>query len=105
MPCISVRRLTLLMSVVACALFATTVHAQTQPGSTNGGLTVTLSPTGGVATTMAVAGTHAEPSTPVTPGFWLQALALPSWQSWPTLLVRVEPVRKPARDRRTVGTR
>ena len=99
---VSSRRLSLFMSVVACTLLATTVHAQTQPGAGNGGLTATLPNTGSGATPMVLTGTQAGPSTRVTPSAWLQAFLLPSW---PALFVRDETVRRQVTVRRAVRTR
>jgi hypothetical protein len=96
------RLLTLFMSLVVCTLLVTIAHAQTQPGASNGGLTVTLPTWESGAPTKPVAGTRAAPSTPVTPGAWLQAFLLPSWRP---LFARDEPVRKPVRDRSAVRTR
>jgi len=98
----SSQRLSVFMSVVVCTLLATTVHAQTQPGASNGGLTATLPNTGSGATTMVLTGTYAGPSTRVTPSAWLQALLPPSW---PALFVRDETVRRQVPVRRAVKPR
>jgi hypothetical protein len=93
--------LSLLVLVAACTFLATSVHAQTQPGATNGGLTTTLPTTGGGATIPALAGTHAGPTAPVSWSAWLQGFSIPVW---PKQFMREALVRKQVRARRAVGT-
>jgi len=93
----------LLIALIVTASLAPAVHAQSAPGATPGGLTVTLPTAEGAANTPTHANSHMGAFDPSIARVWLQAFVLPGWRISPERVA--QPSARASLQRRAARTR